>query len=448
MGKKKVLVILILVVVLVLGWGLAFKAVTHMDEIKKQEALVSEADTFMSRELYVRAIPLYEEAVKIKTTDARGLEVETKLVNAYYLHKDYKKFTQLVEKRAEKNIASLDEYMKAVNYYLDQSKMGDFFRLVKLGMKNTDSAELVELYEANRYLHWVRATQFTEIVGTVDNAAMPAFDGEKWGFVARDSGTLFNPQFDSVTAFTGDGIAAACIDGKFWAITEEGDKYGADDNPNRTRIQEVKYTFGNYIVAKKDGKYGIYDYDLNQLSETLLFDEVTRPSYGVIVGKNGSEWTITNLGDGSVIKGGIEDVAINSYGSVFSEGRGFVKIGGKWHLVDTAGNDLISETFVNAKAPESDGYIAVANDAERWGFINNQGELVIDYEYNDAHSFSDDVAAVQKYNDSWIYISKRNIPISEEEFDNAEPFQCGTGRVTLDGKAELIIFRYYEDQKQ
>ena len=445
MGNKKILVILVLIVVLLFGWLLAFKSVTRIDEIKKQNDLVARADGFMERELYVRAIPLYEEATKIKTTDKMSFEVEDKLLNAYFLHEDMAKYAKIIEKRAKKNTASLEEYKNTFNYYVQSYKMKDAFKLIRLGMENTGSEELETLYEEYRYLYRMRSTKYKDIEPTVNNSIMPVFDGENWGYIAAGGEVLIKPQYDSATAFTNDGIAVVSKDGKYFAINKSGDKYGLDDNAEKSRIQDAKYVFGSYFQAERDDKYGFFDYDFNLVSSDLLFDEVTRSSNGVVVGKRGDSWVIVSTSDGKQVATGIEEVAVNSYGSVFTDGRGMVKIGGKWHLVNTDGKDIIQETFDYAKAPESDGLIAVANSAGMWGFINNKGELKIDYQYYDAYSFSDNVAAVQTYDDSWIYISKFNIPISEEHFEEAKPFHGGVGQVYEDGTAQLIIFRYYDE---
>lgn len=443
MGKKKIIVIFALVFVLLIGWVLALKAVTRMDEIKKQDKLIAQADNFMSRELYVRAIPVYEEAAKIKTTETRDFDLETRLMKAYYLHGDYAKYAKLVEARAENNTASVEDYKNTFNFYVSSFSMSKAFALIHKGIDQTGDEELMNLYEQYRYTYKTRSTKFAYIAPTADNTIMPAFDGEKWGYISRDGGVIVQPQFDEATAFSADGIAAVAKDGKYFAINVAGDKYGLDDNPKNTRIQGLAYSFASYFQAKKDGKYGIFNYDYNQILTNLQFDEVTRSSHGVIVAKNGNEWGIYSLTEGTLIKGGIEDVAINSYGSVFRDNRGMIKIGGRWHLVNTMGEDLTGETFDDAKAPESEGYIAVADKAGRWGFINDKGELVIEYKYTDAYSFSDYVAAVKTYSDDWIYISRKDVPISEEVFENATPFHGGVGQIYENGMARLIIFNYY-----
>ena len=443
MGKKKIVVILVLVLILLIGWVLALKAVTHMDEIKKQDQLIARADNFMGRELYVRAIPLYEEASKIKTTNERSFAVETRLMTAYYLHGDYAKYAKIVEKRAENNTATVEDYKNAFNYYVETFSMSKAFALIHKGIDQTGDEELKNLYEQYRYTYKIRSTKFAYIAPTADNKAMPAFDGEKWGYISSDGGILVPAIYDEATAFTSDGIAAVAKDGKYYAINIAGDKYGVDDNPNTKRIEGLAYSFASYFQAKKDGKYGIFDYDYNQILTDLQFDVVTRSSHGVLVACKDDQWGIYSLTEGTLLLGGIEDVAINSYGSVFRDNRGMVKINGRWHLVNTAGQDIITETFLDAKAPESEGYIAVADDAGRWGFINDQGELVIDYQYIDAYSFSDHVAAVQLYNDNWAYISAKGVPISEEQFEMAAPFHGGVGQVYENGVARLILFNYY-----
>lgn len=446
MGKKKIIIILVLVLFIIVGWLLAFKSVTHMSEMKKQNELIESADRYMKKELYIRAIPLYEEAAGLKTTDKMASEIEKRLLTAYFSHGDMEKYAKIVEKKVDENTATEDEYLNVFDYYMNSFKTKEAFSVIKKGIDKTNSNELIKKYEQYRYLYDLHSTKYIYIEPTVNNTIMPVYDGEKWGYISSGGGTVISPRFDSVTPFSEDGIAAVSENGRFFTINKDDDMYGLDDNPETTRIQEVCNIFGNCIIAKKDNKYSIFDYDFRILSEQYKFDEITRGSHGVIVGKNGEEWLIVNLSNGNVVLRGIEDVAVNSYGSVFRDEKAMVKIGGKWHLIDIFGKDVIQQTFENAKAPESNGLIAVADSNDMWGFINNNGELVIDYQYYDAYSFSDEVAAVQIYNDSWIYISKYNVPISDEEFKEAKPFHNGVSQVVdYSDNSDLLTFKYYNE---
>ena len=62
MKKSKLLLCIILVVLVVLGWGMGVYTFLNIKEVDAQNELVSEADTFVSKELYIRAIPFNKEA--------------------------------------------------------------------------------------------------------------------------------------------------------------------------------------------------------------------------------------------------------------------------------------------------------------------------------------------------------------------------------------------------
>ena len=277
------------------------------------------------------------------------------------------------------------------------------------------------------------------------NEILAAYDGNKWGYINSRGSVLLPCEFDSATAFSDSNQAIVSKDGIFFTILANGDMYGIDDGDGE-RIKEALYYSGSNFQVKRGNGYEFVDSDLNTvLSDKMNFEEITRSSNGVLVGKKDNKWTIINLSDGSVVLDNIEDVAINSIGSVFYDSRAMVKTGGKWHLIGIDGKDVFENTFEGAKAPESSGYIAVQNEIGKWGFVDLTGNLVIDYQYNDAYSFSDDVAAVKLYNDSWVYISKKNEKISEKEYELALPFHNGVSQAYKEGVAGLLTFKYYSE---
>ena len=113
-------------------------------------------------------------------------------------------------------------------------------------------------------------------------------------------------------------------------------------------------------------------------------------------------------------------MAIGISGSAFESDMAVVKKDGKWRFIDTEGNFVSEEGFADAKAPESNGYIAVADTEGRWGFADRTGKLVIDYQYEDARSFSSRLGAV-KLSDKWGYISTDNKIVIDNIYSEAEP---------------------------
>ena len=118
-----------------------------------------------------------------------------------------------------------------------------------------------------------------------------------------------------------------------------------------------------------------------------------------------------------------------------------VKEGKSYHIVSSKGKDIGKETFDDAKAFNKDGYAAVEKNG-KWGFVDVDGKLVIDCQYDDALSFSSGYAAV-KQDDAWGYIDMENTMAIEPGFALATSLSSeGTAAVKLvneDGEIWQLI---------
>ena len=92
MKAKKILVVLLVAAFLVIGWGVALRKPEVVDYAAQQSSLVKEADGFVERGLYLRAIPLYEEAASLPGDETLINSIEDKLMNIYLEDNDTDKF--------------------------------------------------------------------------------------------------------------------------------------------------------------------------------------------------------------------------------------------------------------------------------------------------------------------------------------------------------------------
>src|SRR5574344_1723822 len=148
MGQKKLLLVLLVVVLLGAGWFAAMRAATGADIREKQNTLTVQADSFMDKELYVRAIPLYEEALGYHSD--LNSSIETKLLKAYLLHGDVSEYSSLVKSRIEAGTATEDEYIKLADNEIASSSLQDALDMIREGIKKTGSEKLKEYYESKR----------------------------------------------------------------------------------------------------------------------------------------------------------------------------------------------------------------------------------------------------------------------------------------------------------
>lgn len=437
MKGKKLLLSLALIIVLGICWLLSVRSVSGTEERNAQTELVESADAFAERKLYVRAIPLYEDALKYKTEN--NSEIQMRLLSVYQAYGNEEAWAELIEKRISSETAETDEYFSLADYYREGGDLDEALRVIKAGMSRFGTENFEQYYEAYRYVFSTYTTVWSQINSGGPNGMMPAYDGENWFYVNGNGKKSTQKLYQSATAYDANGFAVVKENGEYIVILENGDWYSRGGDA----ITDVYGISNNHILAQSGGKYSYYNYDFVNIAPSHQYDQITGNACGAAAVKSGDKWgLITDSGE-KITDFVYDDVAVNSLGAVFAGGVAMVKSGGKWQLIDVNGAPVTADTYSDAKAPESDGYIAVANDAGKWGFIDHSGKLVIDYQYKDAKSFSDNVAPVKSI-DTWGYLSAKNKMVIENIYDEAYPFQDGIARVKLGDYMALLHLDYID----
>ncbi|MCM1467076.1 MAG: WG repeat-containing protein [Alistipes sp.] len=446
MNGKKLTVVFALIILLVAGWGLTVKKISGVEEIKKQSELAAEADVFFEKKLYVRAIPLYEEAAGYTTQYTA--DIQEKLLSAYVEYKDEQSYAKLVERRVKEGTASEEEYLNAAKIYLESSsKTQAAMELLQKGIEKYNSQELIDYYESIRYLYSIRSTGYQIIKPTDSNEVMPAYDGEHWGYVNKSGGAVLDFIYDDVTVFSSTSHAVVRLDDVYYNVLGNGDHYGVDDGTVYAKMENVSGVYGTRIIGKRNGTYSYFNYDFEPIAEAHQYDEITINNNGCAAVKKGDKWGIISDSGSVIVDFILDDVAVNSLGSAFAGNRAMVKENGSWYMINNEGKHVTEDTYAAVKAPEGNGYIAVANRDGKWGYIDKNGNQMIDFQYWDAKSFSEYLGAVQVAN-NWGYISRRNELVIPDYFEEAEPFHGGIAQVRNIGDitVSLITLKNYEEE--
>jgi hypothetical protein len=81
---------------------------------------------------------------------------------------------------------------------------------------------------------------------------------------------------------------------------------------------------------------------------------------------------------------------------------------------------------------------SIADDEEKWGFVNKKGETVINPQFSLVSNFNEDRCAVRNEEGKWGYIDKNGLIVINYQFDEAGDFINGKSVVSSDGKAGII----------
>ncbi len=218
----------------------------------------------------------------------------------------------------------------------------------------------------------------------------------KWGYAilpAVDSVVVPIPfKYDEAYEFS-NGLAAVrstpCTDRCTYYYIDKGDQRAFAQEFNYAGNFEHGYAIvgtGNceddscrYGVIDKRGKYVI----------APEYEEINEPTEGLyLVMKNDRYGFVDKKGD-VVISLKYTDAL------PFSQGIAAVGIDGNWFFIDKTGKQVFISRFNNVQS-FSDSLAAVTPDGEKWGYIDMQGNFVIEPEYESAEDFVNGYGIISK----------------------------------------------------
>lgn len=408
---------LLVVVIVVLGWLCTIISLFNNSEEKEQNALVQGAESLLEDKLYVRAVNNYKAALNDYHTD-KNLEIQNKLLAVYLEAGMMEEYYDLIEVRMEDGTALPEEYIALANMYIANKSYTKAIPVLQSGIAIYQNEEMIQMQESIIYEYRVRTINATELVYPTKSWIIPIFDGTNWGYMTRDGALVLECIYEEAIPFEA-GYAVVKLNGVYTLIDQNG-YWNAIDKNQLDLVTDISDTA---IVGVKDGKYQIYSRTFQLLSEEV-YENIYLNDNGLYVVQQDGKWAILSSKLEKITDFIFTDVAVNSRGEVFTGDYAMVKDADGYFLITTDGAALYTTRFADAKGFEG-GLCAVANENNKWGFANGSGEIIVAYQYTNAHGFSSNLAAVE-YAGKWGYINRYNDMIIEAEYAEAYPFMEGS----------------------
>lgn len=106
---------------------------------------------------------------------------------------------------------------------------------------------------------------------------------------------------------------------------------------------------------------------------------------------------------------------------------------------------MLAVIFLNLHASYGQGQLVLFEQNKKWGYMNENGRVVIEPQFIIAHDFSPEgIAAVvdgehsMRTGGKWGYIDKKGQIVIPLAFENASNFENGQARVELNGESLYI----------
>jgi len=405
--------------VLALAWLVALNTKSAAE---KQLLLINQATQMMENSIYIRAVPLLEQAASLEA--AHTETAETHLKRAYLALLENRGFRRryltLLEKQMNRRNAPPEVFLEAAEFHLGTSRIGQALAVMRKGIERTGGPDIIELYERSRYAYELSWLRYDYVTAMFEGTASVLRDG-KWG-VARGDGTLIIPNnYERVSSFYN----------RIVVVRNGRELYAIDENSNRIAVADTGITdfknlsSGRIPLLSDDGwRRASADLELGAKS----FEDIGMYSDGYAAAKTGGKWGVIDLGTNWLTPPQHEGIVKDELGRSFNQGAVFIRNAGTVQLY-TNGN-LTEEFFDDARPFSNEGYAAVMKNG-KWGFIDTDGQLKIDYKFDDALSFSGHLAAV-KVDGYWGYININGDIVISAEFYEAKSFSGASAPVKTD----------------
>lgn len=430
---KKQLVIGMLVL-LGLCWYTALSGYVGLGG-KYQEAMDA-AGRLEQKEIYIKAIDSYKEALSFKANDFNAM---------YGIAKDYENLGEYdsYERQMHAIVDAFGPDEKALNelyhYYMGKGNLTEAARLAYGLKKQYPDNELVSKFYEERKGDYTESFAAYEAISSYNGKYAICELGGKKGLIGDNGELVIAPQYEEIAAPSGnEEEIAVAVKGKAYWIDKRGYKIAETDE----HYEYLSSQTSGFILARKDSRYGYLDEAHNPRSQfewedaTMICDQI-----GAV--KKKGKWALINSKLELVTDYIYDDVIYNEWHIASVNGRIWAGTKDGYQLLDKEGKVLTQNFYDGAKIFVS-GQLCAVKKYEEWGFVDADGNEVIAPQYEDAQSFNKDFAPV-KSGEAWGLIDLNNKVTIDYQFDEMMPMNDkGAVPVKREGIWSIVQLKIYE----
>lgn len=313
---------------------------------KCEEFWVKTSDLYMDALDYSAAFKNVKKAISYGAKGERLDALNTKLLymvkEEFTLYSDFKTaLNGYIVAYDGSNWAVLDSYGKPISEnYKFIGLLNDDGKGIYVNDIDTRLLDKKEITRARYKFNAEDAGYYSESSGWI-----PVKIEGKWKYVNL-SGELLEDSYDEAGSFF-NHKAAVKQDDKWFLIDDDGNKIDNSEFEDLKLDLYGSYIQSNIVLGKREGKYHIYDKNLNQVSD-FSCDDI--------------------------------DICIDDNPIAFEQDS-------QWGFVDSSGKIVLEPTYKEAKS-FSNKMAAVKNASGKWGYINNDFKQVIENKYEFAFYFN------------------------------------------------------------
>lgn len=397
-----------------------------MGKTSQYEKLLTEARSLAEQELCSKSIAKYNEAIMVKDT----LDVRLEMIDVYEKGIDIGEFTNTYDvMTAVTTIVDTYRqepraYEEACEMFLKYDKYEDCAKVLMQARDLYVTSDKIEEYRGQvRYQYTKYFAMYTEVL-PVFNGIYTVKADNAYTFLSDEGSPNFDGAFIEASSFS-EGYAyvkGAHPDGtdRSFIINKDGERQaylnGVETSSGVGRAKDAEGNDVLLLACKVGDKYKYFDVNGTEVFGDYAFAGRFRNNVAAVMVSEGN-WQLINGAGNSITDTTFSDVVLNEFDECAAKGFIIAKAGNKYHIYNLKAEQIGDFGCDGAKA-FVDEYAAFRN-GELWGFVDTQGTVVIQPQYEDAKSFSNSMGAV-KTSEGWVFINPKNEIVIQETFEDVD----------------------------
>lgn len=401
------------------------------DAAKQYEQYLTSARDFRNLDVQVDAESNYKAALSMKPSLELSIEIG-----------EFYRDTNQTKRAINWGNTIINDYPKNVEGYefliglnINRKDYISCFKLFETMEKRKLSSETVDGIIKEIEYEFFFNGEYVD-VGIYSGGLCPVLIGDKWGYVNLNGDKVIANKFIKAGYHSGELAPVVDADGKAYFIDMNGNKKMVVQNVEN--INELGLIENKLFTLFNGQTWGVYDEKGNHLFGE--YTEVSSIGNGIIAVSDGTKWSLLDR-EGKDLTGSTYDgVAMDEKQVIYRNDRIFVYDNLAYHLIDSSGKEISNQTYEDVHIFIDETYAAVKING-LWGFIDKDGNIKIEPQFEDARSFSNGMAAV-KMAGKWGFINDTGTIVVETQFDDAKDFNSNGSVFVLQNKDWRLLRLY------
>ena len=432
-NSMRLLVAVCLIVLIVCSWYTLIN-----DTQKANDAYMAQLNAAREKAqqgLYEVALEYYATAMKQRDS----IELRDEIAQVYQDNAGSSAYESFCEDIVVDFPKEIKGYERLAAFYRDTKAYDTCFSIIETAQKRGLKSDLLDSIKTElAYAYDLERSSAIAVSTYSSGYCAVQYKSGYWGFVSTRGAAVASGVYVKVAPFTSSGLGVTFLqNGRVALIDTTGKQISL--SPEGIQPEDCTPLLSGKLAIKYNGKYHYCDSSFKELFGA--FDYAGSFYGGVAAVMEGSKWSIIDESGKKVTDSVFDDIKLDDKGIAFRNDRAIAKRNGAYILIDSKGNQVGTGSWQDADAFNADMIAAVMKDG-KWGFIDANGNVVVDYSYNAAKSFASGMAAVMK-DGKWGYISSEDYQIKiAPAFDEAYDFSTGGTAFVKEG-AKYRLLRIY-----